>query len=223
MERELTSRAGDSDDEGTPFESEIQAYERADELCPPPTAPILFYGSSSIRLWSLEDDFRGYPVLNRGFGGARLQDCVRLFPRLVKTYSPSGIVLYAGDNDLVDGRSPQEMQNFLREFVDLVSKNLPSVPVAFISIKPSPARLHYRNEIEETNRLIEDFALQQGNLTFLNVYDKMLGPQRSFLGKWFLEDGLHMNRAGYDIWKEVVAPYLSLVWKETVTSSEDRS
>jgi len=212
----LSSQSESNNDEKVQLESEIQAYELADEVSPPPKAPVLFYGSSSIRLWALlEDDFRGYPVLNRGFGGARLQDCVRFFPRLVKPYSPSVIVLYAGDNDLVDGRSPRDMLNILREFLGLVSSNLSSVPVAFISIKPSPARLSYRKQIEETNRLVEEFASQQDKLTFLNVYDRMLGPQRSFLGKWFLDDGLHMNRTGYVIWRDVVAPYLSVCGKKT--------
>ena len=197
-----------------PFESEVRAYQRADELSPPPKNPVLFYGGSSIRFWPLlEYDFPNYPVLNRGFGGARLQDCVRLFPRLVKPYSPGIIVFYAGDNDISDDCRPQEIMDGLRAFVHLVSSSLPEDRIAIISIKPSPARRNHLNQIEEANRLIRHFTSTQPNLTYLDVYNRMLSAQGASSESLFLDDGLHMNRAGYDVWRDVVTPYLSAVFK----------
>ncbi len=198
----------------TSFESEVQAYEQQDRLLPPPEGALLFYGGSSIRCWpSLEDDFLGYTALNRGFGGARLQDCVRLYPRLVKPYSPSVIIFYAGDNDLADGHSPLQILDSLRAFLDLLKKDLPSTVVALISIKPSPVR-QGQDEIQETNRLIEEFASKRDNLTFLNIYHRMLKLDGSPNEELFLDDGLHMDQGGYDIWKEAVASYLSAVWPQ---------
>jgi hypothetical protein len=64
------------------FEQEVTSLEnRRIEFS---QSPIVFYGSSSIRRWkTLSQDFAGYPVVNCGFGGARLSDCVRYVPRLV--------------------------------------------------------------------------------------------------------------------------------------------
>ena len=196
----------------TSFESEVQAYEQEDMLSPPPEAALLFYGSSSIRFWpSLDHDFPGYPVVSRGFGGARLRDCVQLYPRLVKPYSPRVIILYAGDNDLADGESAQNILDSLKAFLDLLKKDLPSALVAVISIKPSPAHQD-QDETQETNRLIEEFCSKRDNLTFINIYHKMLKPDGSPNEELFLDDRLHMDQAGYDIWKEVVTSYLSAVW-----------
>jgi hypothetical protein len=51
-------------------EAEIRRFEESDRTTPPPAGGIVFVGSSSIRMWrSLESDFPGLPVLNRGFGG----------------------------------------------------------------------------------------------------------------------------------------------------------
>lgn len=198
----------------TPFESEVQAYEQEDALSRPPAGALLFYGSSSIRFWpGLQDDFPGYPVVNRGFGGATLRDCVRLYQRLVKPYSPRIIILYAGDNDLAEGQRPQDILNSLTEFLDLLSKDLPSTLVAFISIKPSPAR-NSLGTIEETNRMIEECASKRDNLAFLDVYHKMLKTSQFPNEELFLDDKLHMSPAGYEIWKKVVAPYLSAVWTQ---------
>jgi tetratricopeptide (TPR) repeat protein len=199
-----------------PFESEIRAYEKEDLSSPTLEGGILFFGGSSIRLWqSLETDFPDYPVLNHGFGGARVRDCVQLYPRLVKPYSPRVVILYAGDNDLADGSSPQHILHSLEEFLDLLSQDSKTARVAFISIKPSPAR-RCLDDIEETNRLIEKLTLRRDDLAFLNVYDKMLKPDGSPNGELFLEDGLHMSPAGYKIWREVVAAYLSAVWPQPV-------
>ena len=84
-----------------PFESEVSSLEAKLLQSPIASSPIVFYGSSSIRLWkSLQQDFSGYAVLNCGFGGSRLTDCVRYANRLVLPRKPSAIVIYAGDNDL---------------------------------------------------------------------------------------------------------------------------
>lgn len=211
-----TSASAQTQTEQTPgqtlFEAEVQGYEQEDALSPPAQGVLLFYGSSSIRLWpSLKDDFPGYPVLNRGFGGATMRDCVRLYPRLVKPYAPRVIILYGGDNDLADGHSPRHILDSLKEFLDLLAKDFPSTLVAFISIKPSPVR-QALDEIEETNRLIETYASERDNLTFIDIYHKMLKPNLSPNEELFLDDQLHMNQAGYDVWKEAAEPYLSAVW-----------
>ncbi|NIP39019.1 MAG: hypothetical protein GWO07_09850, partial [Candidatus Dadabacteria bacterium] len=47
--------------------------------------PVVFYGSSSVRLWErLDEDFAGHEVLNLGFGGATIDYCAYYFDRLVK-------------------------------------------------------------------------------------------------------------------------------------------
>src|SRR5436309_640257 len=52
------------------WENEIAAFEAADKRSAPPQGAVLFVGSSTIRKWTtLADDFAGYTVINRGFGG----------------------------------------------------------------------------------------------------------------------------------------------------------
>ena len=57
----------------------------------------------------MPDHFPGVPVLNRGFGGSTLADVVQYMDRIVLRYRPRLVVLYAGDNDLVMGRSPDRL------------------------------------------------------------------------------------------------------------------
>ena len=49
------------------------------------------------------------------------------------------VVLYAGDNDLAAGKTPQQVIEDYKAFVARVRRDLPKAKIAFISIKPSPA------------------------------------------------------------------------------------
>jgi hypothetical protein len=71
---------------------------------------LIFYGSSSITLWdTLYADFKEYKPVNLGFGGSTLAACVWFFEQVVAPYNPEAIILYAGDNDLGDGRHAEEV------------------------------------------------------------------------------------------------------------------
>ena len=89
---------------------DIRAFEAADKTNPPPQGAVLFIGSSSIRLWTnLAQAFPGHKVLNRGFGGSQLSDSVAFVDRIVTPYKPKLVLLYAGDNDIASGKSPERI------------------------------------------------------------------------------------------------------------------
>ena len=162
-----------------PFESEITALEARLSQSPIASSPVVFYGSSSIRLWkSLQQDFSGYAVLNCGFGGSRLTDCVRYANRLVLPRKPSAIVIYAGDNDLAVGTPPDKVYQSFRQLFTIFRTYSPSIPIAFVSVKPSPARMMFLDNILKFNRLVEQFLATQPETEYIDVCSDMLGQDR---------------------------------------------
>src|SRR5882762_2255584 len=122
------------------WEPEIQQFEKSDKKNPPPKGAVLFVGSSSIRMWkSLAQDFPGIEVINRGFGGSEIADSTFYVDRIVIPYRPKIVILYAGDNDLANVKTPQQVFGDYKAFVSRVQRKLPATKIAFISIKPSPA------------------------------------------------------------------------------------
>jgi lysophospholipase L1-like esterase len=119
------------------WESAIRAFEEQDRREPPPTGTNVFVGSSSIRLWKLADSFPDHAFVNRGFGGSHLADSVRHADRIVTPYKPRVVVVYAGDNDLAAGKSPETVRDDYRQFVDRVRTKLPDATIVYISIKPA--------------------------------------------------------------------------------------
>lgn len=191
--------------------TELREFTRQDSLKKPPIASILFYGSSSIRMWeTLATDFPNQPALNRGFGGSRFPDAIQLFDRLVVRYRPRQVVLYEGDNDIAAGATPQEVYASFRAFEKLMRQKLPKSQLVFLSIKPSLARWEFYPKMQEANNLIRQYIkAHPKQLRFVDVGTPMLGADGKPRPELFLEDGLHMTRAGYEIWTQAVRPYIA--------------
>lgn len=191
------------------WETDIRKFEEADRQSPAPKGAVVFVGSSSIRMWKdLATDFPETKVINRGFGGSQIEDSTYFAGRIIIPYQPRMIVLYAGDNDLAAGKTPQQVFEAYKAFVSRVREKLPNVKIAYISIKPSLARLRLMEQMRAANSLIREYSAKGKNLVFLDVFTPMLNAEKQPRPELFIEDGLHMNRAGYDIWRKVIAPNL---------------
>jgi lysophospholipase L1-like esterase len=191
----------------TRFEADIRALELADRASPPPLGGIVFIGSSSIHAWAnLAADFPGVPVLNRGFGGSTLADVVYYADRILFPYRPRLVVLYAGDNDLTLGRTPERVLGDYRVFVARLRAACPGARVVFVAIKPSPARRIYIDRMRETNRLIQAEIARDSLQAYVDVFTPMLDATGQPRPELFVADSLHMTRAGYLLWRALLAP-----------------
>jgi len=193
------------------WESNIREFEEKDINFPPPSDSILFIGSSSIKFWStLSEDMNPLPVINRGFGGAKITDVIHFSPRIVLTYKPKIVVFYAGDNDMSMGKkqSAKKVLNNYKKFVHLVHSHLPKTKVYFVSIKPSSNRWEYWRNMNEANHIIEEFSNQSEKLGFIDISSSMLNAVSEPRDDILIWDGIHMNDEGYRIWTSIVKPII---------------
>lgn len=180
---------------------------------------VVFYGSSSVRLWeTLEGDFPGVPVMNAGFGGSTLEACGYFFDRLVPPCEPSAVVVYAGDNDLGDGRTSAQVLAYFRTLQFKIETRLPGVPWAFVSIKPSPARLPLMERICLANEHIRREIAGTPEATYVDVFHPMLDDEGLPRPILFAEDGLHLSREGYRLWRQVLGERLPEILNPSVMS-----
>ena len=181
------------------FELEIQNLEKSIENQKDLIDPIVFYGSSTIRLWKgMKNDFKGLNVINLGFGGALIKDLSKNFSRLFRKIKPSVIVLYLGGNDLTLGYSAEKIVKKIRKFLELVFKNYPNIKIINMSIKPSFERINDIKKIEKINSLMTAESSRNKNLIQLNFYEKIIN-KGVINQSLYLRDGLHFNDLGYKI------------------------
>ena len=187
------------------YEHEIKRLEhrRAEMTDEPET---LFYGSSSIRLWTdLENDFKELNPVNLGFGGSTLAACAWFFERVMAGYQPKRLVIYAGDNDLGDGRHPEEVFIFFQQFTARATKRFGPIPCYFISLKPSINRWGLAEQFSFTNGIIAAEIKQNlPNWQLIDIFNAMLKADGHPNPEYYTSDGLHLSEKGYRVWKNII-------------------
>jgi lysophospholipase L1-like esterase len=187
------------------WEKDIAAFETMDRASPPPKGAVLFVGSSTIRFWTdLPSDFPELKVIRRGFGGSHIPDVTYFADRIIIPYQPSKIVLYAGDNDIARGHSPERVADDFRALVNKIHAALPKTKIYFLAIKPSPSRWHLSPQASAANRLIRRYCRTHRNLRFIDVWTPTLGSDGQPDSSLFEKDNLHINRKGYARWIKVI-------------------
>jgi lysophospholipase L1-like esterase len=187
----------------------LRQFDESDRRNPPKPGGIVFVGGSSIERWeSLAEDFSPHYVLNRAVGGSHLRHVRRFADRVIVPYRPRMIVLYAGDNDVGTGRTPDQVLAHFDALVKRVHEELPCVTIAFISIKPSLARRGLLARIKETNKKVERYAAEHEHVKYIDVFTAMLKDNGDIRAELFDKSGQHINWAGYELWKRIIAPHL---------------
>lgn len=189
------------------FAAEIARFDSVDRTQMPVPGGVVFVGSSTIRLWpDLTGDFPGVNVIQRGFGGSRLDEVLRYTPKIVIAHKPRLIVLYAGDNDLAEGRTVDQVFKDYRSFVALVHRSMPNTKIVFVSIKPSESRWNLVGEMRWANEMIRRFTLTDTRLEYVDVFNPMLGADGRPRPELFRPDKLHMTADGYALWRSILRP-----------------
>lgn len=188
-----------------PFWNDVQKFKAADSTSFPASNQILMIGSSSFTLWKdVQNYFPDRKILNRAFGGSTLLDVIRYRYEVIYPYQPKQIVIYCGENDFASSNAvtvDMVMKRFTTLF-NYIRAKYKTVPVAYISMKPSPSRAHLMPKYKEANKRIQVFLAAKPNTKFVNVYNAMLNAKGEPMPDIFLDDKLHMNAKGYAIWKK---------------------
>lgn len=192
--------------QNTPFWNDIQAFKKQDSIAMPTHYKTLFIGSSSFTKWkTLENDLLEYAPLNRAFGGSTLPEVIRYRKDIIEKYNPERIVIYCGENDVAssDTISGKIVLERFKVLYQHIREKFPNINIYYISLKPCLSRWEIRERMMDANNQIEKFCKKQKHTYFISIWDQMLvnsKPNPSL----FIEDSLHMNSKGYEIWMKEI-------------------
>lgn len=198
------------------WENDIQTFGQLDKSENYKKDAILFTGSSSIKLWSsLANDMTPYPVIQRGYGGARLSDFVVYADRIIAPHSCRAIVIFIA-NDItgnVQDKRPEEVARLVRSVLRTIRKSHPDTPVFWIAVTPTPSRWKVWPEIKKANRLIKDICDNQNNTYFIRTEYAFLNENGEPKPELFRDDKLHLTEKGYAVWTEIIRNDLNKILK----------
>jgi hypothetical protein len=196
------------------WEGDISQLEHLDSIETHPENAILFAGSSSIRLWeTLSQDMDPYPVIQRGYGGAKLSDFAVYAERIIYPHPCSAIVLFIA-NDITGNeadKSPEEVARLFSNVLKTIRRKYTDTPVFWIAVTPTPLRWNAWPQITEANKMIEHLCLQHKNTYFIRTDTTFLNDAQRPRGELFLPDSLHLNAQGYSLWADIIRKELTAV------------
>jgi hypothetical protein len=199
------------------WEGDIQKFEQLDRDEAYPANSILFVGSSSIRLWStLAQDMAPYPVIQRGYGGAKLSDLAVYAERIIYPHEFRAIVMFIANDISGDekDKSPREVARLFEYVLRTIRHKYPDTPVFWLAITPTASRWSVWPRIQEANKLIQRACDQDRNAHFITtdfIFLDAAGLPREEL---FQPDKLHLNADGYALWTKLVRQELDRVLGE---------
>ena len=191
------------------FREEVElVVEHNDSIWDQNQETIVFTGSSSIRTWeNLHSLFPSFQIINSGFGGSHASDLLFYLDKLILRYHPSKVFIYEGDNDISEHKSPHKILKDINKILSGIWASYPDTEVVLISAKPSIARWHRRGAFKRLNRKFKRLASEQPNLDYADIWNPMLNG-RKLKEELFIEDGLHLNQKGYELWQEAITPFV---------------
>ena len=193
--KELRSSEDDFESEITALEARIQNHKNKDDL-------VVFYGSSTLRLWKeLKQDFPSMNTLNLGFGGAFIDDLSKNFDRLFTFKAPKAIVLYLGGNDLSLGWTAEKIVQQINQLIEKIHHKYPGTAIVNLSIKPSMERFEQLDTLFQINRMMAEQAKRDPLLVQID-YVEAIFQKGGVKQEFFLQDGLHFNTKGYQLLKK---------------------
>lgn len=189
----------------------IRFFRLNDRVNFPLSGGTLFIGSSSIRKWlSLQTDFPELNIINRGFGGSNSSDVLLYMDDIVLPYNPAVIVYYEGDNDISSGMPPDTIIANMKKFIRAVSSKNVKTKFYFISPKPAIIRMNLWNKYAGLHDEMRKMADENNNVYFVDVASEMFDQDGKLKENIFIEDKLHLNELGYDIWTSVLRESMGL-------------
>jgi len=193
----------------TRFAAEIKKYLAQDEISVSRENAVVITGSSSVRKWQhrIHQDLNGINIIARGFGGSNMNDLLFYADELIIKHKPKAVAIYEGDNDIAQGVSPEKILLKYTTLITKLKQSKSDIRIYFISIKPSILRWSLWEKMQEANQLIKNYSMNDSSLFYIDVANALLDKGK-MKDNIFIQDGLHLNNYGYDLWSKTMADAL---------------
>ena len=168
---------------------------------------IVFLGDSITDEGDWSELFPAVPVENRGIGGDTTLGVINRLNEVIAA-KPAEIFLMIGTNDLCFGRPIPEIISNYRFILTRFQAELPSTKVYVESVLPFndtlfPSRsLRTNDNISRLNVQIKELA-KEYDYRYIDLSPAFIDSDGRLPVK-YTRDGLHLNDAGYLIWREQI-------------------
>ncbi len=190
------------------FAKEINDLDSLNKVQPDPEQAILFTGSSSIKLWStIKEDMAPYTVIQRGFGGSKIEDLAYYLQRIVYPHKFRAIAIFCGTNNITgNGREMSEdsIMHWVANIDRQIRHKFPGTPIFWIAVTPVPSRASVLDKVMIHNGRMAEYCAGRKNTFLINTVPAYLDQEGKAIPRYFIQDMLHQNHDGYRVWADII-------------------
>jgi lysophospholipase L1-like esterase len=179
---------------------------------------VYFEGDSITRRWDAMDypqlmanwkeNFLGWNAADFGWGADRIENILwRLDNGELDGVNPKVIVLLAGTNNLGHATA-DEITKGTENILRVMREKAPKATIILTGIFPRNDRMEYMPVIEQINAKLAG-SVDGKRVRFLNVNDKLAGPDGKLFEGMMNPDNLHPAVKGYQVWADGLKPVLA--------------
>ncbi len=178
------------------------------QLMPRTKNDIIFLGNSLMDIAEWAELLQDKRIKNRGISTDTSFGVLARLSHIVEG-KPARIYLMIGINDIARNIPSAVSASNIEKIVKTIMQQSPATKIYVHSVLPTNNAFdefkNYQNKtsaIRQLNKLIEDIC-QREKLPFIDLSEAM-GGAAFVLKEEFTSDGLHLNGAGYEMWKSVL-------------------
>jgi predicted alpha-1,2-mannosidase len=174
------------------------------EMLPDTEHEIIMVGNSITDQGLWTEIFNDLRVKNRGIGGDDTEGVLERLDEITSSH-PDKIFLMIGTNDLAYFRPVDTILANYREILDRIAEDSPRTQVYIQSILPTDDAVHVtrkNSDIMQINDSLEKMAAARG-MEYIDLFPHFANENNK-LNPAYSIDGLHLNGAGYKLWKELI-------------------
>ncbi len=174
---------------------------------------IVFVGTSLTENFELNEIFRQCNYKNRGITADVTEGILNRLDPIIED-QPKKIFLEAGINDLGKGVGETQMLTNYTAIIDRLQKECPKTQLLIQSIFPVANKGQYpaynnsatNATIVRANKALQALATAKG-IIYIDLYPNFTA-NGEIKPEYVIEDGIHFNGAAYNLWAQLLAPYL---------------
>jgi beta-glucosidase len=129
----------------------------------------------------------------------------------VLSLNPSAIVLLIGTNDVGDGADGEDVAANIKLILLAIQNYNPKIKVIVCKVMPrgDGNTQVFSEKIQKANSLVEQFVKGQPNFVMCDTWGVFVDENGVQIADDFRPDHLHLNAAGYAVWKKALDPLLA--------------
>jgi lysophospholipase L1-like esterase len=164
---------------------------------------ILFLGDSLVEYHDWAERLPGHRVANLGIAGESVQGLLSRVIRIGEVFPEADMIfIMTGINNIAMG--DLDITGYYKVILDKLRARYSGADLYIHSLLPAAVDFISPQDVLDVNHALRSLAQEQA-ATYIDLHSRFTDAQGAAIREYLVDDGVHVSRAGYDVWACLIA------------------